>query len=56
MATLNLDLEVKNSEVAVERSWVFGEAQVRFLIDLQYSSVARLDHHYLTSYSMGKYF
>jgi hypothetical protein len=37
MATLNVDLKVKHSKVAVERSWVFGEAQVRFLIDLQYS-------------------
>jgi hypothetical protein len=35
MATLNL--EIKDSKVAVERSWVFGEAQVRLLIDLEYS-------------------
>jgi hypothetical protein len=37
MATLNLNVVVKDSEVTVERSWVFGEAQIRFLIDLEYS-------------------
>ncbi len=35
MATVNL--EIKASQVAVERSWVFGDAQVRLLIDLEYS-------------------
>jgi hypothetical protein len=36
MAASLLYLEL-DSEVAVERSWVFGEAQVSFLIELEYS-------------------